>query len=111
MTNNFNDRPYYFSNGFSRENYVAFKLTGTSSNRDAIGAVVRLRVGNTLMVQHVNPAGGYLAQSSRVVHFGLGDRSRVDRIEIRWPRGIVQTLENPPINTLNQIQEPAPPRS
>ena len=59
------------------------------------------------MVQQVNPAGGYLAQSSRVVHFGLGDRSKVDRIEIRWPRGIVQTLENPAINTLHQIREPA----
>jgi enediyne biosynthesis protein E4 len=107
VTNNFNDRPYYFANRFPRQNYVALKLTGTSSNRDAIGALVRLRVGKTVMVQQVNPAGGYLAQSSRVVHFGLGDRSKVDRIEIRWPRGIVQTLENPPINTVHQIREPA----
>jgi enediyne biosynthesis protein E4 len=107
VTNNFNDRPYYFANRFPRQNYVALKLTGTSSNRDAIGALVRLRVGKTVMVQQVNPAGGYLAQSSRVVHFGLGDRSKVDRIEIRWPRGIVQTLENPPMNTVHQIREPA----
>jgi hypothetical protein len=55
----------------------------------------------------VNPAGGYLSQSSRVVHFGLGDRTRIDRIEIRWPRGIVQTLDHPEINTLHQIREPA----
>jgi hypothetical protein len=59
------------------------------------------------MIRQVNPAGGYLSQSSRVVHFGLGDRSKVDRIEIRWPRGIVQTLDNPAINTLHQIREPA----
>jgi hypothetical protein len=59
------------------------------------------------MVRQVNPAGGYLAQSSRVLHFGLGGRSKVDRIEIRWPRGIVQTLNNPAINTRNDIQEPA----
>jgi hypothetical protein len=107
VTNNFNDRPYYFANRFPKENYVAFRLTGTSSNRDAIGALVRLRVGNKVMVEQVNPAGGYLAQSSRVVHFGLGDRSKVDRIEIRWPRGIVQTLENPAINTLHEVREPA----
>jgi hypothetical protein len=107
VTNNFNDRPYYFANRFPRENYVALRLTGTSSNRDAIGALVRLRAGKTVMVQQVNPAGGYLAQSSRVVHFGLGNRSKVDRIEIRWPRGIVQTLENPAINTVHQIREPA----
>lgn len=107
VTNNFNDRPYYFANRFPRRNYVAFRLTGTKSNRDAIGAVVRLWVGKTVMVRQVNPAGGYLSHSSRVVHFGLGDRSKVDRIEIRWPRGIVQTLDNPEINTLHQIREPA----
>ena len=107
VTNNFNDRPYYFANRFPRRNYVAFRLTGTRSNRDAIGAVVRLWVGKTVMVRQVNPAGGYLSQSTRVVHFGLGDQSKVDRIEIRWPRGIVQMLENPAINTLHQIREPA----
>ncbi len=107
VTNNFNDRPYFFANRFPRRNYVAFRLTGTTSNRDAIGAVVRLWAGKTVMVRQVNPAGGYLSHSTRVVHFGLGDRSKVDRIEIRWPRGIVQRLDNPEINTLHQIREPA----
>src|SRR2546426_5114135 len=94
--------------GFPRRNYIEFRLTGTRSNRDAIGAVVRLWVGKTVMVRQVSPAGGYLAQSSRVVHFGLGDRTTVDRVEIRWPRGIRQTLQHPEINTLHQIREPAP---
>ena len=107
VTNNFNDRPYYFANRFPRRNNVELRLTGTQSNRDAIGAVVRLWVGKTVMVRQVNPAGGYLSHSSRVVHFGLGDHTKVDRIEIRWPRGIVQRLDNPEINTLLQIREPA----
>ena len=107
VTNNFNDRPNYFANRFPRRNYVELRLTGTQSNRDAIGAVVRLWVGKTVMVRQVNPAGGYLAQSSGVVHFGLGDHTKVDRIEIRWPRGIVQRLDHPEINTLLQIREPA----
>ena len=107
VTNNFNDRPYYFANRFPRRNYVELRLTGTQSNRDAIGAVVRLWVGKTMMVRQVNPAGGYLSHSSRMVHFGLGDHTKVDRIEIRWPRGIVQRLDNPEINTLLQIREPA----
>jgi len=107
VTNNFNDRPYYFANRFPRRNYVELRLTGTQSNRDAIGAVVRLWVGKTVMVRQVNPAGGYLSHSSRVVHFGLGDHTKVDRIEIRWPRGIVQRLDHPEINTLLQIREPA----
>ena len=107
VTNNFNDGPYYFANRFPRRNYVAFRLTGTTSNRDAIGAIVRLWIGKTVMVRQVNPAGGYLSHSSRVVHFGLGDRSKVDQVEIRWPRGIVQRLVNPEINTLHEIREPA----
>ncbi|HMG71568.1 MAG TPA: CRTAC1 family protein [Gemmatimonadaceae bacterium] len=107
VTNNFNDTPYFFANRFPKRNYVEFRLTGTRSNRDAIGAVVRLWAGNKVMVRQVNPAGGYLSHSSRVMHFGLGDRSKVDRIEIRWPLGTVQTLNNPGINTLHQISEPA----
>jgi len=107
VTNNFNDRPYFFANRFPLRNYLELRLTGTSSNRDAIGAVARLWVGNTVMVREVNPAGGYLAQSSRTLHFGLGDRSKVDSIKIRWPRGLIQTLVNPAINTLHQIREPA----
>jgi len=106
VTNNFNDHPYYFANRFPRRNYVELRLTGTVSNRDAIGAVVRLWVGKTVMVRQVNPAGGYLSHSSRVIHFGLGDHSSVDRIEIRWPRGIVQTLDHPAINSLLQVREP-----
>jgi hypothetical protein len=107
VTNNFNDRPYFLANRFPQKNYVEFRLTGTRSNRDAIGAVVRLWIGNKVMVREVNPAGGYLSQSSRAVHFGLGDGSKVDRIEIRWPLGTVQTLNNPAINTLIQVREPA----
>jgi hypothetical protein len=41
------------------------------------------------------------------VHFGLGDQNKVDRIEIRWPRGALQTVQNPAINILHQIREPA----
>jgi len=106
VTNNFNDRPYFFANRFPRQRYVEFRLTGTKSNRDAIGAVVRLWVGNKVMVREVSPAGGYLAQSSRTVHFGLGDRSGIDSVKIQWPRGLVQTLTKPAINTLHQIREP-----
>jgi hypothetical protein len=107
VTNNFNDRPYFYANRFPKQNYIELRLTGTASNRDAIGAVARLHAGNTVMVRQVNPAGGYLAQSTRTLHFGLGDRTKVDRVEIRWPRGIVQTIENPSINALMQVREPA----
>src|SRR5258708_39142423 len=62
VTNNFNDRPYYFRNNFPQKNYVAFRLQGTKSNRDAIGAVVRLYLGKEIMTRQVQAAGGYLSQ-------------------------------------------------
>jgi hypothetical protein len=107
VTNNFNDHPYYFKNNSPKRNYVAFRLTGTRSNRDAIGAVVRLYIGREIMTRQVNPAGGYLSQSSKTLHFGLGDRARIDRVEIKWPRGTVQTVEDPKINTTHKLREPA----
>jgi hypothetical protein len=106
VTNNFNDIPYYFKNQFARQNYVAFRLRGTKSNRDAIGAVVRLYAGKEVMVRQVHPAGGYLSQSSKTVHFGLGSRAQIDRVEIRWPSGRRQTIAHPDLNRLLEITEP-----
>ncbi|HKR07880.1 MAG TPA: CRTAC1 family protein, partial [Gemmatimonadaceae bacterium] len=105
VTNNFNDRPYFYANHFPRRNFLELKLTGTSSNRDAIGAVARLWVGRTVTVRQVNPAGGYLAQSSKTLHFGLDDKTAVDSVVIRWPRGSLQTLLHPTINSRQEIRE------
>jgi enediyne biosynthesis protein E4 len=106
IVNNFNDAPYYFKNGLPRRNYVAFRLTGTRSNRDAVGATVTLHMGKEVMIRQVHAAGGYLAQSSRVLHFGLGDRKTIDRAEVRWPSGRRQTIERPEMNKLYLITEP-----
>jgi hypothetical protein len=106
VVNNFNDGPYYFKNAFPPRNYVAFRLRGKRSNRDAVGAVVRAYADGQVLTRQVNPAGGYLAQSSKTVHFGLGDR-RLGRVEIRWPSGTVQVLEAPAPNRLHEVIEPA----
>jgi len=106
VVNNFNDRPYYFRNHFPRKNYIAFRLTGTKSNRDAIGALVRLHVGKEILTRQVCPVGGYLAQSSKTLHFGLGDRTHVDRVEIRCPSGLTQEIPPPAINKVHEVDEP-----
>src|SRR5262249_40021386 len=106
IVNNFNDHPYYFLNNYPKKNYIAFWLTGTKSNKDAVGAVVRIFMGQEVMVRQVHAAGGYLSQSSQLVHSGLGDRTKVDRVEIRWPRGMTQRIENPTINKLHRLTEP-----
>jgi hypothetical protein len=60
-------------------------------------------------VRQVNPAGGYLSQSSKTVHFGLGDRTKNDKVEIRWPgwppSKEPKTIMNPAINPLHAVTE------
>ncbi len=110
IVNNFNDRAFYFHNQFPARNYLSFQLTGTKCNRDAIGALVRIFMGKEVMVRQVHAAGGYLSQSSKIVHFGLGDRSRVDRVEIHWPgwpADKYETITNPTLNTLHRRTEPS----
>jgi hypothetical protein len=106
VTNNFNDVPYYFRNNLPPKHYLAYRLQGTRSNRDAIGAVIKLYVGKEIMVRQVHAAGGYLSQSSKAVHFGLGDRANVDRVEIRWPCGTSQTIVAPEIDRRHDVIEP-----
>jgi len=112
VVNNFNDRAFYFRNQFPKQNYIAFRLTGarhlrqSGSNRDAVGALVYLHRDKEVMVRQVHAAGGYLSQSSQTLHFGLGDRTRIDWAEIRWPSGVRQQIGNPKINTLHRVTEP-----
>ena len=96
VVNNFNNRAYLFRNHFPQKNYIAFRLTGTKCNHDAIGARVKIHIGDEVMVRQVQAAGGYLSQSSKTLHFGLGDRQKIDRAEIIWPGSRqVQTIDKP----------------
>lgn len=106
VVNNFNDQPYFYRNEFPRRSWAEFRLEGTRSNRDAIGAVVRLHTGGRVMTRQVQAAGGYLTQSSRTLHFGLGDRRTIDRVEITWPSGTRQTLDRVAVNTRTAVREP-----
>jgi hypothetical protein len=106
VVNKFNERAYYYKNEFPRKNYAAFRLTGGRSNRDAIGALVRLYAGPDVLTRQVQAAGGYLSQGSKTIHFGLGDRRAIDRVEIQWPSGVRQVIEHPEPNRLHAISEP-----
>jgi hypothetical protein len=106
VVNNFNDAPYLFRNEFPRRHYVEFRLRGTKSNRDAVGAVVKLTMGSEVMVRQVQAAGGYLSQSSKTLHFGLGERMVIDRAELRWPSGRRQTIDHPAADQLHELEEP-----
>ena len=93
----------------TRNHWILLKLVGHKSNRDAIGAEVTLVTASGPQYATVSTAGSYLSASDKRVHFGLGPESTVQRIEIRWPSGIKQTVENILADQIFQIDEPSTP--
>ncbi len=78
----------------NENHWLEIALRGTKSNRDGIGAKIRITAGGQSQYQHVSTATGYASSSAGPVHFGLGTAKSVDEIEIHWPSGMVQTLRN-----------------
>jgi len=96
-----------YRNTVSPENkWVEFELEGTTSNRSAIGARVKLFWNGQQQVQEVSGGSGFCAQNQRRLHFGLGKTAGVDRIEIRWPSGKLQTVPAPEVDRIHQVKEP-----
>jgi len=73
---------------------VEFKLVGTKSNRAAIGARVTVRAGKLVQFSEVKGGGSYLSQNDLRQHFGLGQETKIDSVQIRWPSGRVEALTN-----------------
>lgn len=86
--------------------WIEFNLVGRASNRSAIGADVRVFWNGQQQRQEVSGGSGFCAQNQRRLHFGLGRTTRVDRVEIRWPSGRVQTITAPALNQIHTVEEP-----
>ncbi|HZD30757.1 MAG TPA: ASPIC/UnbV domain-containing protein, partial [Candidatus Angelobacter sp.] len=74
--------------------WLEIKLEGTKSNRDGIGARIKVVTGSKTQYDHMATAAGYASSSARPVHFGLGKEDVADLVEIHWPSGTVQQLRN-----------------
>jgi len=86
-------------------NWVTFQLTGTKSNRDAIGARITLTAGGLKEIQEINGGNGYAGQSTKRAHFGIGKATAVDSVEIHWPSGLTEKVKGVSVNKLNKITE------
>jgi hypothetical protein len=86
--------------------WIELSLQGTKSNRDAIGAKIRILAGGQAQFNHVTTASGYASSSAGPVHFGLGAAKIADEIEIRWPSGTTQNLKNVAPDRIVRIVEP-----
>jgi hypothetical protein len=94
VMNNNNETPVLYLNNLRKSgNAVELKLVGSRSNRDAIGAYVRLTAGGKTMTRQVEAGSGYASQMMLPVHFGLGAAGAAEAVEIFWPSGLVQRIE------------------
>ena len=97
----------YFNQRLNKNHWLLFDLRGTTSNRDGIGASLKLTTasGRTLY-NHATTSIGLMSSADRRVHFGVGQDTSIDTVEIRWPSGIVQHLNHLPADQIITVVEP-----
>ena len=105
VLNNLDSPANLFWNRGKKENWIAFKLVGTHSNRDAIGARATLTSGKLIQMAEVRSGCCYMSQSDMRLHFGLGAASKVDVLEVRWPSGATERFGAPAVNEFHTLKE------
>ncbi len=108
VTNEFNASPMVLISNLTektRVHYLAVKLIGTTSNRDGLGAIVKVTAAGSTYTKVFDGDSGYLSHSLYPLYFGLGAAERVDRIEVQWPSGKKQTVQAAKINSTIEVRE------
>src|SRR5687768_3244111 len=109
VTNEFNAAPMVLVSNLSETTqvrYVEVKLAGSASNRDGLGAIVKVTAGGSTYTKVNDGNSGYLSHSLSPLYFGLGAAQAIDRIEVQWPSGKKQTVQPPSkINGVVEIRE------
>ncbi len=105
---NLNARPMLLRNDTPRRDrhWLQVSLVGRPPNRDAIGAVVKVKLGGRTLVRHRASAGSYLSQHDARLHFGLGARSKIDSLEVIWPNGARQTMTGLSVDRVLTVRQP-----
>ncbi len=96
-----------FENRFPKAHWLQVSLRGAKSNRQGLGARLVAQAGSQKLVRELYPQNTFKSQFPANVHFGLGKASKVDRLTVTWPSGLVQELVDLPIDRYIQITEGA----
>jgi hypothetical protein len=109
VINNVHDTPDLFRTDRAADagHWITFALVGTSSHRNAIGAMVRVTAGDATWVDEVRGGGSYYAQNDFRVHFGLGAVTKLDRVTVRWPNGHEETWKDVAVDRFVTLKEGA----
>ncbi len=102
-------KPALLLNESQTGGWIGLDLIGRRSNRAAIGAIVEVHAGGRVLHRQVRGGRSYHSSPDRRLMIGLGDARQVERVEIRWPSGASQTIENPDIGRVHLIREPDAP--
>ena len=106
IVNNVHDAPDFFRlDRTSAGQWISVQLTGTASNRSAIGARVRVVLPGAILRQDVRGGGSYYSQNDLRQHFGLGTATRVERVEVRWPSGREESWSDLAAGRLHALKE------
>jgi hypothetical protein len=108
LVSNNGQAPELFQNdGGNRSHWLQIQLIGTRSNRDAVGARVKVTSGNWATYDQRKGGRSYQSAHDPRLHFGLGPRTRIDLIEIRWPSGLVETVKSLAADQVVTVKEGA----
>jgi enediyne biosynthesis protein E4 len=106
VTNNRGDYPSLLRNdGGNRNHWLTVLLIGQKSNRDGIGASLRLTSEGFVKVEQAKGGTSYMSASDPRIHFGLGKRTRIESLDITWPSGQVDHLRNLPVDQIIAVKE------
>jgi enediyne biosynthesis protein E4 len=93
------------NHGVPGRHWVSFELQGTKSNRLALNARIKIVAGGITQTDEIHSGGSYLSQNDLRVHFGLGSATRIDKVEVRWPSGGVETFTDIPADKFYSVLE------
>ena len=105
---NMNSTPTLLRNDGPKRNFISLLLSGTTSNRSAIGARVTIEAGGLRQMDEVMSGGSYYSHNDMTLYFGLASAPKIDRLQIRWPSGAIQEWKDVPANLRLLITEGSP---
>jgi enediyne biosynthesis protein E4 len=105
LANNMNEKPSLYRNMAGVGNFISLQLIGTKSNRAALGAEVTVQTDDGPRTQEVRSGGSYVSQNDLRLHFGLGKAEKAEKVVIRWPSGLSETLSGLAANHFYTIRE------
>ena len=106
VINNFEEPPGVFRNRSAEGHRLLVRLEGRASNREGLGATVRVHTADGIQVRYMTAARGFMSAGESILHFGLGRHGKVNRLDVLWPSGHEQRIDNLDAGRLYTITEP-----